>query len=300
MKLTFAIPYHSNPGLLDLAVRSLLAQDDDNWFAVVCDDSDDKSGEPVVKDVADSRIVYARNPNPGGMVTNWNFAISQARTDWVTLLHADDELGPRYVRCMRRLAANNPNVAMFYCQAEVIDLRGRRVFSFPDWVKGWFQPVHQDDIVLAGEAAVVALLTGNFIFCPSVCYRSEIIKETLFSSRFNMVQDLELYLRLLENGLTIIGSKDRQYRYRRHENATAVMTRELTRFHEEIGLYADCARRYEQLGWKHAHRTAKEMRIIRLHLLYRILFDVLGLRWSGVRAKAKLLVQIFETMRLLS
>jgi glycosyltransferase involved in cell wall biosynthesis len=298
--LTLAIPYHAKPELLALTLASVLAQLDPDWLAVVCDDSPTGSGEPVVKAVGDPRVHYVRNPNPAGMVANWNFAVSCAMTERVTLLHADDELAPTYVGCMRSLASRHPEAAMLYCKADVIDLSGRLIFSFPDHVKRWIEPPSEGDVVLSGETAAAALLRGNFIFCPSACYRRELLLRQPFNPRYKMVQDLELFLRLLESGQTLVGSAERAYRYRRHENATAVMTRELTRFHEEIALYRDCALRYAAQGWPRASAVAGGMRIIRLHLAYRLCADLLGLRLPGAWAKLRLLAQVAKSKGLLS
>lgn len=298
--LTLAIPYHAKPELLALTLASVRSQLDSDWVALVCDDSAAGSGEAVVEAVGDPRVRYVRNPRPAGMVANWNFAVSSARTERVTLLHADDELAPTYVGCMRALAARHPDAAVLYCRAVVIDLGGRPMFSFPDHVKRWIEPSSEGDAVLNGEAAAVALLRGNFIFCPSACYRREVLLRHPFSARYNMVQDLELFLRLLEGGLTLVGSSERAYRYRRHENATAVMTRELTRFHEEIALYRDCALRYATMGWPRASVVAARMRMIRLHIAYRLCADLLGLRLPAAWAKWRLLAQVSKTKGLLS
>ena len=298
--LTLAIPYHSNPQLLQMTIRSVLDQDDCNWFVIVCDDSSEGSAESVVRFFQHTRISYVRNPNPAGMVANWNFSISQVATEWVCLLHADDEIETSYVSTMRALARDNSDAAILYCQARVIDSRGRVIFSFPDWVKKWIQPHSEGSIVLEGESAAAALLAGNFIFCPSACYRTNIIRAFPFRADLKMVQDLELYLRLLESGQKIVGSSGKHYRYRRHENATAIMTRELTRFHEEIALYTEYAARFAQKRWTKAQDVASAMRIVRLHLFYRILIDLLTLRWSSLLPKIKIVAQTTRTKGFLS
>lgn len=298
--LTLAIPYHAKPELLSLTLASVRAQLDPNWVAIVCDDSSTGSGKAVVESVGDPRVRYMRNPSPAGMVANWNFAVSCAKTELVTLLHADDELAPTYVGCMRALALRHPGAAMLYCKATVIDLSGSPVFSLPDHVKRWIEPSSGGDVVLSGEVAAAALLRGNFIFCPSACYRRGILLRYPFSPHYKMVQDLDLFLRLLESGETLVGSPERAYRYRRHENATAVMTRELTRFHEEIALYRDRALRYERSGWTRASAVAARMQIIRLHIAYRLCADLLGLRLPAAWAKMRLLIQLSKIKELLS
>jgi hypothetical protein len=101
-----------------------------------------------------------------------------------------------------------------------------------------------------------------------------------------MVADLEFLGTTLINGGEFVGIPEELYAYRRHEESqTALLTATTERFDEEIEIYGELATRAEALGWSIAARTAKTKRIIRLHLAYRIIGDLLHRRLELARSK---------------
>ncbi len=276
-----------------LTLASVRGQSAGGWRCVVCDDSADGSGEAAVREAADPRIAYARNPRPNGMVGNWTFAVETAKTPWVTLLHADDELMPDYAKLMQELAAQHPDAAMFFCRAAIIDAQGRAKLSIPDLVKHWIDPGDVDRVVLEGERGAASLLRGNYIMCPTACYQRQILLKEGFSPAWQQVQDLELYLRLLGGGYTLIGVGIEAYRYRRHgENATSIMTKDLSRFREEAVLYQEVAGIFARRGWTKAAGIARKMTIIKLHLGFRIIDDLAHGHFRLATGKARTLFDL--------
>lgn len=66
------------------------------------------------------------------------------------------------------------------------------------------------------------------------------------------------------------------YAYRRHQdNATTAYTESLLRFEEEAALYDELAAVGRARGWGVVSRVGRQKRIIRLHLGFRILSDLL-------------------------
>jgi hypothetical protein len=108
-----------------------------------------------------------------------------------------------------------------------------------------------------------------------------------------MVQDLELFTRLLLEGETLVGIGTAGYAYRRHaENATAIYTESLLRFQEEIQIYEELGRAAAQRGWGGAVRASRGKRVIALHLLYCIAADLLRLRPRSAWDKTALLARL--------
>src|SRR5204862_858830 len=137
---------------------------------VVCDDGPEPGTAELVASFPDPRVRYVRNERNLGMAGNWNRCLDVAETDLVNLLHNDDELLPNYVEVMLGAAQEHPEAAAFFCQAKVIDATGRERFSFVDYVKRFLQPKTEGPLVLEGPSAVEALMHGDFIMCPTVCY----------------------------------------------------------------------------------------------------------------------------------
>lgn len=288
--LTFAVPFYLGADYLARSIDSALRQTDPLWQLVVVDEGVDPDGPRVVERFPDPRVRYLRNPTPLGLAGNWNRCLDVADTDLVTLLHADDELRPNYVALMVAHATAHPDAAALFCQADVIGPDGRPVFSVADRAKALFRPRGTGPIRVAGDAGLAALLRGNFVMCPTVCYRKSQLGPHRFDARWNMVADLDLFARLLGDGLEIVGSREVGYAYRRHPgNATAELTDNLVRFREESALYDELAVAATAHGWAETARVARGRRIIKLHLMYRIVEDVTRGRLTAARQKFRFL-----------
>ena len=289
--ITIAIPFHRGLDYLGKAVESVRAQTDGDWRLIVCDDGGVEKGvREFVAGIGDSRIAYILNEKNLGMVGNWNRQFELAETDLIALLHQDDCLLPNYVSTMRRLAATHPDVAAFYCGTTIIDDEGRECFSFADWIKRHFVPGSDEHTELDGRDAVRALIRGNFIMCPTLCYRRSLLGQLRFDARWKQVQDLEFTTRLLMSGLKMLGTSERGYAYRRHStSATSLQSESLLRFEEERQLFDLLADECAARGWTDAAIDARRKRIVRLHLMYRITGDVLHLRGGPARSKWRFL-----------
>ena len=278
-----AIPFYRDVGYLRAAVGSVVAQSTGDWRLWVIDDSGGLEPETAVREAvlsfADSRIAYERNPATLGMVPNWNRCLERATTPLVTLLHGDDRLLPGYVALMQRLAAAHPATVALYCGAGIIGASGQRVWSLPDAAKRLFAPRGRGETVLHGEPGASALMRGNFIMCPTLCFRRALLGARRFEPGWEQVQDLELTVRLLMEGEQIVGSPEIAYAYRRHpESATTLQSASRLRFDEEFRLFDVIATRAAELGWSETARIARRKRIVKLHLLYRALRDLARLR----------------------
>ncbi|MBW2274125.1 MAG: glycosyltransferase family 2 protein [Deltaproteobacteria bacterium] len=276
-EITFAIPFYRGLDYLREAVESVLAQEREGWRLLVCDDSGNaESGAgDLVSAYADPRIRYHRSTQNLGMVANWNLCLDLAESDLVTLLHADDALLPGYAGLMGDLADRHSGAAACFCAARIVDDEGRERPSMADTVKGFFSPSGPDEMCLEGEPALRALMAGNFIMCPTLCYRKSRLGARRFWQGWKQVQDLELTSRLLMDGEQLVGTREVAYTYRRHaESATQIQSESMLRFDEEFELFDRVAERAEALGWKPAARVSRRKRILRLHLLYRALREL--------------------------
>ena len=200
-----------------------------------------------------------------------------------------DRLLPHYAVRMLEATQTHPDATLYYCQTTIIDQHGQPQFSFPDWIKRFIQPTPKGPYtVLTGELALTRLLRGNFIFCPTICYRKARLGTLRFNPDWRFVLDFDLTTYLLLNGHTFVGINDVAYAYRRHgQNATVTYTQNAVRFDEEIRLFDQLAHECRQRGWTRAERVARARTIIRLNLLYCALTDTLQGRFTEARQKLR-------------
>ncbi len=281
--LGIAIPFYRNVRYLRTAIESVTQQSSSDWRLWVVDDSGGNESPETVRELVESfnddRIHHHCNVETVGMVSNWNRCIDRADTDLVTLLHGDDRLLPGYVALMRRIADEHPDAVALYCKACIIGASGRSTFSVADSVKRFFAPRANGETILRGASSATALMRGNFIMCPTLCFRRAALGARRFDHGWEQVQDLDLTVRLLMDGETLVGTSEVAYAYRRHpESATWVQSQNRLRFDEEFRLFDQIAARAETLGWNETARVSRRKRIVKLHLLYRALRDLVRLR----------------------
>lgn len=288
-RLTIAIPYYSRPEFLLQAIESVFAQTNPNWCLVVFDDN---PSTPLDKTLIkpylnDPRFTYSLNSENLGIGGNWNQCVNKCNTEFLTILHSDDMLSGDYVDQILDAMDRYPNVTASFCEAEIIDDHSRPKFSFPDKIKHFLKP-SKGDFLITGEDGTARLLRGNFIMCPTLCYRMSRIRTDTFSSSWKMVLDLDFYIRELIAGGSFIGLNRSLYKYRRHENnQTSVLG--MNRFNEEIAFYLSLVTKLEEINWHKAAKTARQFWMIKLHIAFHFLIDLVHLRLGTIAQKYKLL-----------
>ncbi|HJZ91119.1 MAG TPA: glycosyltransferase family 2 protein [Gemmataceae bacterium] len=285
--LTVAIPFYKGHDYLRRAIESVRRQSTPDWRLVVCDDGPEPGTADLVASFDDQRMRHLRNERNLGMAGNWNRCLAAADTDLVNLLHNDDELLPNYVELMLRAGREYPDAAAVFCRAKVIDADGKKTFSFVDFVKRFLVPRASGPLVLRGREAVARLMRGNFIMCPTVCYRKSRIPADPFRAEWRMVLDLDFFTRLLLDGEHLVGLPETAFAYRRHaENATEAYTASLVRFEEESRLHDQIAVAARDQGWPEVARAAARKWVIKLNLLFRLTQDLTRLRLGAFVQKA--------------
>lgn len=288
--ITYAIPYYSGLPYLATTISSVLAQRDDAWEAIVCDDSPTAEAAETVERAGGGRVRYVANEKNLGMAATFNRCIDVATTDLVTVLHADDELAPEYTAMMRDASVRYPDAAAFYCGIDVIGADGEPAFSLPHAVKRRLDPAYRREHVLHGEPGVRALLRGNFIPAASLCFRKSTLGARRFLDRYRFVLDWDLTLGILLDGHRLVGLPAHALRNRAHaEAATERLTRSHRRFAEEMELYREMAQVARERGWPRSVAVAERKHLTKLHLLYRALRGLARLDLADVRHGLELL-----------
>src|SRR5829696_1977595 len=240
--ITFAIPYYSNASYLLEAVASVRAQTMHDWELLIVDDAGPEHAQDLVDALADARIRYIRNTTNLGLAGNWNECIRLAGAPLVTLLHADDRLRPDYAVAVLAAARQPPVAAAVFTDATIIGADGTPARSLPDLVKRFASRPRRDHDVL-GDEGLAGILANNYVMCPTLCYRKEIVGEAPFDSRWKFVLDLDHATRLLLAGHRLRGVRTVLYEYRRHsDNQTTALTADASRFAEEIDFYRSVER----------------------------------------------------------
>lgn len=264
------IPYWGDPAYLFAAVDSVRAQNNPNWRLVVVDDAypDPRAGQ-VLRADPDPRIRYLRNEVNLGVADNFERCrrlADPADAPYVVFLGADDRLAPDYVQRVVDDFDRFPRAAIVQVGVRVVDGAGRRVRPLGDRVKAAIAPRVRQATELSGERLAASMLRGNWLYWPSLAFRTERLARYAFRRVYDIDLDSALVLEMVSAGERLVVDPHVCFEYRRHAaSASSAAIHDGSRLAEDRRYYADMAELMAGRGWRRAARTARRRPTSRLH-----------------------------------
>lgn len=269
MTLEIFVPFWGDPLLLHLTVDSVRAQRNPDWRLTVIDDCYPDEGVPAYfADLEDERIVYVRNEVNLGITENYRKAIRLATAEYVTILGCDDLLHENYVDVIQRTIAAAPTADVIQPGVDVIDENGTVVRPLVDRVKqSLLAPRGGNGIaVLQGERMATSLIRGDWLYWPSLTFRTDTLRRIDFREGLPIIQDLALLMDIAFEGGTLVYNPARAFSYRRHGGSASQRTLlDGRRFRDERRYYSDARDLAARLGWRRTSRVARVRIMSRLH-----------------------------------
>jgi glycosyltransferase involved in cell wall biosynthesis len=269
--LDLMLPYYGDVGLMQQAVRSIQAQTDPEWRLTVLDDGTEPGVPEWFAGLGDERIRYHRNPRNLGILKNFQQCVDRAEAPYMTIMGCDDLLLPEYVATVRGLLAEHPGIGMVQPGVQVIDGSGEVIEGLVDATKRRLYAPRLDDggrRRMGGEELAVSLLRGNWLYFPSIVWRTEALQAVGFREGLSVIQDLALIIDLLQRGEEMVVDSRVVFQYRRHAvSESSVQAFSGSRFAEAERYYAEAADRLAAQGWERAARAARVHSASRLHAL---------------------------------
>jgi len=265
-KVDILLTYWGDLELLKEAVESVIAQTEQDWRLLVLDDCY-PSKEPAAyfAQLKDKRITYYRHERNIGITNNFNYAVNTARAPYCMLLGCDDRLLPSY---LETALAHIGNADFYQPGVDVIDDNGTIYLPLTDKVKRHLQP-HKTGIY-KGERLAASLCTGNWLYFPSILWKTKTIKKYRFDPAYKILEDVILELTIIKNeGSLFFDRNNTTFQYRR--SATSLSSTEKSkggvRFTEETEVYNHFSDAFKKQGWPKAARAAKWRITSRIHQL---------------------------------
>jgi glycosyltransferase involved in cell wall biosynthesis len=203
--VSVVVPVYNAARYVRAAIASVQAQTFSNFEIVVVDDGSTDASKKILESIAaaDPRLRLLSRPNTG-IVGALNDGLAAAGGEFIARMDADDLALPgRFAAQLDYLGAHPDCVAVgtdiFYTDPEATPLTRHRP-------------------VLDHEAILAQLLAGNggAMIHPTVIFRRAAIEQAgRYRQRYNWIEDLDLYLRLSENG-RLANLPDVFLHYRQH------------------------------------------------------------------------------------
>jgi glycosyltransferase involved in cell wall biosynthesis len=190
-RVSVLIPAYNAERHLGRALESVAAQTYADWEAIVVDDGSTDATSSIAQGFPDERIVSARSPVNQGLAATRNLALARAQGDLVALLDSDDAWLPTYLE--EQVALHDATGAAIVCCDAYLERDGHRL---PERYGDRFgRPSDHVD--------VVELVRTNPIFISVVLTRSVVDEVGRFDERLRSVEDLDLWLRIVERGYRV-------------------------------------------------------------------------------------------------
>ena len=274
MTIEIFLPFWGDPELLYKTVDSVRAQTRDDWRLIVLDDQyPDLTVSDYFAALDDDRITYIRNEKNLGITDNYREAISRATTEFISILGCDGLLHPNYLEVIHRTIAAFPDVDVIQPGVEVIDEHGVVGTPLVDRVKqGLLAPKISDGVaVLRGEEMATSLIRGDWLYWPSLTFKTSTLKRIDFRDGLPIIQDLALLMDIAFEGGALAYTPELAFSYRRHGASASQKTiMDGRRFRDERTYYRQAIALAKQQGFKRTARTARIRLMSRLHAVTEI------------------------------
>lgn len=262
-KVDILMPYWGEFRFAKETVDSVLAQTDPDWRLVIADDCYPSNElAEYCASLDDNRITYIRHEKNLGITANFNFCVSQATAKYCVIIGCDDRLLPTYVE---RAISQIDDCEFYQPGVEVIDAQDAVYLPLVDRVKRILRPRKAG--VYQGEKLATSLCLGNWLYFPSIMWRTETLRNHPFDPKYKIVEDVVVELNMIIDGAHLMVDDAKTFQYRR--SAESLSSKEKAkngvRFDEEGEVYDLFAEKFAQLGWKNAARSARLHITSRLH-----------------------------------
>lgn len=122
--------------------------------------------------------------------------------------------------------------------------------------------------MLSGEDLATSLLRGNWLYWPSLVFRTTRVKRHAFRTDLPIILDLALVLDMVADGSELVLDPTVTFAYRRHGTSlSGTSLNDGSRFEQDRRYFGDAAAQMQARGWPRATRAARSRWTSRLHAL---------------------------------
>jgi len=214
-KISFVIPTRNRADMIREVLRSLQAQTEREWEAIVVEDYGCDGTEEVIHELADGRICYLRLPDGRGcgVAAARNYGNLMAQSELLAVLDSDDIARPH--RAARALSSYAEHGWDFYCARQETE---GPLYGLP------LTPAQNPPLRWDSEL----FKTVSYVTHSTVAYTKRAALEIPYNSALALLEDYDLISRFIELKKKMYRDSEVVVTYRRHPGSvTATHGREL-------------------------------------------------------------------------
>ena len=204
--ISIILPAYNASMYLREAIDSVLAQSFRNFELIIINDGSTDNTKEIIHSFNDPKIVCIDNIENKGLIYSLNAGISMAKGKYIARMDADDYCVPERLYLQKQLLDQNPEVA---------------------FTAGWISFMNEKSVITGywpldrstntGRSIKRTLLSENCIAHPTVMGRKEIFQQYQYKADQKNLEDYDLWLRVMADGLRIEKVKAVVLHYRIHK-----------------------------------------------------------------------------------
>lgn len=166
------------------------------------------------------------NEGESGIWKDWNFGVSCAKTDFVTICHHDDYYKPNYYKQIEAIINSSvaSQTALIHTGYYDVDENGKECITKNNVIKRLLLWPAGLAICQSARPIKKALLSlGNTVCCPSCTYNKKILGENFYNSELTFCVDWEMYYKIASMKGRIIYVPDRLMAKRFHSESQTTL-----------------------------------------------------------------------------
>lgn len=166
--LSVIVPCHNGERWLASALESVAVQNDPGIELIIVDSSDNRTCEQIAKTLGDRvGLHFFRRVDLLPWTVKTNFAVEQARAEWVCMLHQDDFWLPRRCEALKNWIGNCADAVMHLHPSYIVNGTGKKLGL-------WRCPLPVVDTAVPADMLITRLLVQNFIAIPAPIIRRDV------------------------------------------------------------------------------------------------------------------------------
>ena len=207
--VSIILPAYNCEKYISEAVNSILQQVYDNFELIVINDVSTHNPSSILASISDQRMRVLINEGNKGLIYSLNRAIDESKGEYIARMDADDIATNDRIEKQVHWLLHHPDTAAVGTFIKIIDERSTEK---ADWIL--------DRQTYTGEAIRKAMPKENCLAHPTMMIRADILKRYKYSEQQKNIEDYDLWLRMLADGLVIEKISQPLLLYREH--ATSV------------------------------------------------------------------------------
>lgn len=230
---TFVIPAYKESPYLELCIQNLLKQSVKSQITITTS-TPSKYSEQLAKKYQLNYIINTKTTT--SIANDWNFAIAQANTQYVTIAHQDDIYEEKFTEEVMNNLAKNPNTIIAFTNysdiinGEVVNKSLNKFIKHLLLLPFKFKTAYKSKFVKK-----IALCFGSSICCPTVTYNKEVLKDFKFSNEYVVALDWFAWLEIAKrNGKFLYVNNDLVKHRIHNESETTLQLNNGKRSEEEL------------------------------------------------------------------